>query len=66
MLALWIRGMPFSITAAIGFIALSGIAMLNGLVLIDHVNSLRDGRSDDERCARARMIASARCCRPRW
>ena len=47
MLALWLRGMPFSITAAIGFIALSGIAMLNGLVLIDHINSLRDGRDGD-------------------
>ena len=44
VLALWLRGMPFSITAAIGFIALSGIAMLNGLVLVDHINSLRDGR----------------------
>ncbi|USI72582.1 efflux RND transporter permease subunit [Sphingomonas morindae] len=44
VLALWVRGMPFSITAAIGFIALSGIAMLNGLVLIDHINALRDGR----------------------
>ncbi|WP_203310892.1 efflux RND transporter permease subunit [Sphingomonas beigongshangi] len=47
VLALWLRGMPFSITAAIGFIALSGIAMLNGLVLIDHINSLRDGREGD-------------------
>ena len=44
---LWLRGMPFSITAAIGFIALSGIAMLNGLVLIDHINSLRDGREGE-------------------
>jgi cobalt-zinc-cadmium resistance protein CzcA len=41
--ALALRGMPFSITAAIGFIALSGIAMLNGLVMVDHVNHLRDG-----------------------
>ena len=48
VLALWLRGMPFSITAAIGFIALSGIAMLNGLVLIDHINSLRDGREGGE------------------
>ncbi|WP_174274240.1 efflux RND transporter permease subunit [Sphingomonas bacterium] len=48
VLALWVRGMPFSITAAIGFIALSGIAMLNGLVLIDHINSLREGRTLDE------------------
>ncbi|MEG8016985.1 efflux RND transporter permease subunit [Sphingomonas sp. LR55] len=47
VLALWLRGMPFSITAAIGFIALSGIAMLNGLVLVDHINLLRDGRDGD-------------------
>jgi cobalt-zinc-cadmium resistance protein CzcA len=47
VLALWLRGMPFSITAAIGFIALSGIAMLNGLVLIDHINALRDGREGE-------------------
>lgn len=44
VMALWLRDMPFSITAAIGFIALSGIAMLNGLVLIDHISGLRDGR----------------------
>jgi cobalt-zinc-cadmium resistance protein CzcA len=49
VLALWLRGMPFSITAAIGFIALSGIAMLNGLVLVDHINALRDGRDGDPR-----------------
>lgn len=48
VLALWLRGMPFSITAAIGFIALSGIAMLNGLVLIDHINGLRDGREGEQ------------------
>ncbi len=47
VLALWLRGMPFSITAAIGFIALSGVAMLNGLVLVDHINALRDGREGD-------------------
>lgn len=41
VMALWLQGMPFSITAAIGFIALSGIAMLNGLVLVDHINALR-------------------------
>lgn len=39
--ALGLRGMPFSITAAIGFIALSGIAMLNGLVMVDQINHLR-------------------------
>lgn len=38
--ALWIRDMPFSISAAVGFIALSGIAVLNGLVLISYINQL--------------------------
>jgi cobalt-zinc-cadmium resistance protein CzcA len=46
ILALWIRGMPFSITAAVGFIALSGVAVLNGLVLLAYFNQLREeGRS---------------------
>ena len=40
--ALWIRGMPFSITAAIGFIALSGVAVLNGVVLVSYFNQLRE------------------------
>lgn len=42
VLALWLRGMPFSITAAVGFIALSGVAVLNGLVLLSYFNQLRD------------------------
>lgn len=46
VVALLIRGMPFSITAAVGFIALSGVAVLNGLVMISHFNQLREeGRS---------------------
>ncbi|MEI6419747.1 MAG: efflux RND transporter permease subunit, partial [Sphingomonadales bacterium] len=49
--ALAARGLPFSITAAIGFIALSGIAMLNGLVLIDHINGLRRDRLDAAQAA---------------
>ena len=40
--ALWLRGMPFSITAAVGFIALSGVAVLNGLVLVSCFNQLRE------------------------
>jgi heavy metal efflux system protein len=32
--ALWLRGMPFSVSAAVGFIALSGVAVLNGLVML--------------------------------
>jgi cobalt-zinc-cadmium resistance protein CzcA len=38
--SLWLRGMPFSISAAIGFIALSGIAVLNGLVLLTAIRGL--------------------------
>ena len=42
VLALWVRGMPFSITAAVGFIALSGVAVLNGVVMISYYNELRE------------------------
>lgn len=43
--ALWLRGIPFTISAAVGFIALSGIAVLNGIMLISFINQLRrDGR----------------------
>ncbi|MBT8300535.1 MAG: efflux RND transporter permease subunit, partial [Maribacter sp.] len=38
---LWIRGMPFSISAGVGFIALFGIAVLNGIVLIEHFKELK-------------------------
>jgi cobalt-zinc-cadmium resistance protein CzcA len=44
--ALWSAGLPFSVSAAVGFIALSGIAVLNGLVLLTYVKQLQvDGRS---------------------
>ncbi|MFO1460522.1 MAG: CusA/CzcA family heavy metal efflux RND transporter [Verrucomicrobiota bacterium] len=44
--ALWIRTMPFTISAGIGFIALSGVAVLNGLILLSCFNQLREeGRS---------------------
>ena len=44
---LWIRGMPFSISAGIGFIALFGVAVLNGIVLIEHLKDLkRQGITD--------------------
>jgi cobalt-zinc-cadmium resistance protein CzcA len=39
-IALWIRGIPFSISAAVGFIALSGVAVLNGLVLVSFTRQL--------------------------
>ncbi|HEX8520678.1 MAG TPA: efflux RND transporter permease subunit, partial [Tepidisphaeraceae bacterium] len=41
VVALWLREMPFSISAAVGFIALSGVAVLNGLVMITFINQLR-------------------------
>ncbi len=40
--ALWLRDIPLSITAAVGFIALSGVATLNGLVMITFINKLRE------------------------
>jgi cobalt-zinc-cadmium resistance protein CzcA len=41
VLALWLRGIPFSISAGVGFIALSGVAVLNGLVMISFIRTLR-------------------------
>jgi cobalt-zinc-cadmium resistance protein CzcA len=41
IVALWLRGIPFSISAAVGFIALSGVAVLNGLVMMTFINQLR-------------------------
>jgi len=49
ILALWLRDIPLSISAAVGFIALSGVAVLNGLVMISYIRSLReDGTPLDE------------------
>ena len=42
ILALWLRDIPMSISAAVGFIALSGVAVLNGLVMISYIRSLRE------------------------
>jgi cobalt-zinc-cadmium resistance protein CzcA len=42
IVALWLRGIPLSISAGVGFIALSGVAVLNGLVMIEFIRSLRD------------------------
>ncbi len=41
IVALWVRDMPFSISAAVGFIALSGVAVLNALVMVSFINQLR-------------------------
>ncbi|MEM5431779.1 CusA/CzcA family heavy metal efflux RND transporter [Cupriavidus oxalaticus] len=42
ILALWLRGIPLSISAAVGFIALCGVAVLNGLVMLSFIRSLRE------------------------
>lgn len=42
VLALWLRDIPFSISAGVGFIALSGVAVLNGLVMISFIRKLRE------------------------
>ena len=41
ILALWLRGLPFSISAGVGFIALFGVAVLNGILMITHFTNLR-------------------------
>ncbi|WP_454728056.1 MULTISPECIES: efflux RND transporter permease subunit [Cupriavidus] len=49
ILALWLRGIPLSISAAVGFIALSGVAVLNGLVMLSFIGTLREeGQTLDE------------------
>jgi cobalt-zinc-cadmium resistance protein CzcA len=44
---LWIRGMYLSVSASIGFVALFGVAVLNGIVLIDHINEIRKNNEVD-------------------
>ncbi|HEV3236818.1 MAG TPA: CusA/CzcA family heavy metal efflux RND transporter, partial [Gemmataceae bacterium] len=41
VLALWFRGMPFSISAAVGFIAMSGVAVLDDMILVSYIRQLR-------------------------
>ncbi len=57
---LWIRGIPFSISAAVGFIALSGVAVLNGLVMITFIKRLREQGLGVEEAVRHGAIARLR------
>jgi len=57
---LWAGGIPFSISAAIGFIALSGVAVLNGLVMITFINRLREQGQLVEDAVRNGAIARLR------
>jgi len=47
VLFLWLRDLPFSISAGVGFIALFGIAVLNGIVLIEHFKELKNSGMED-------------------
>jgi cobalt-zinc-cadmium resistance protein CzcA len=56
ILALWIRGMPLSISASVGFIALSGVAVLNGLVMVTFIRKLqREGKPLEEALVQGAM-----------
>jgi heavy metal efflux system protein len=54
--ALWIRGMNLNLSASIGFIALFGVAMLNGVVLVSSINQLRQSGAS----SRTAVIAGAK------
>jgi cobalt-zinc-cadmium resistance protein CzcA len=57
VLSLWLRGMPFSISAAVGFIALSGVAVLNGVVMLSFIRDLRvKGLSMDDAILEGAMV----------
>ncbi len=58
--ALWWRDLPFSISAGIGFIALSGVAVLNGLMMISHFNLLREQGRDVSTSVREGAMARLR------
>ena len=58
VVALWLREMPFSISAAVGFIALSGVAVLNGVVMISYFNQLRERGLDTAVCRYRRIFKS--------
>ena len=60
VLALVLRGMPFSISAAVGFIALSGIAVLNGLVMLTSIQQLLAEGRDRATAAREGALARLR------
>ncbi len=60
VLALVLRGMPFSVSAAVGFIALSGIAVLNGLVMVSSIHDLMARGMDRVRAAHDGALARLR------
>jgi cobalt-zinc-cadmium resistance protein CzcA len=60
VLALWLRGLPLSMSAAVGFIALSGVAVLNGLVMMSFIRSLIEEGHDAQVAVREGAAARLR------
>jgi cobalt-zinc-cadmium resistance protein CzcA len=60
VLALWLRDMPFTVSAAIGFVALSGLAVLNSLVLVEFIHQKLDGGEPLEQAVRGGCLARLR------
>ncbi len=58
--ALWLRGLPFSVSAAVGFIALFGVAVLNGLVWVSAVEHLREAGIEPHEAAREAAVTRLR------
>ena len=61
--ALWLRGLTLNLSASVGFIALFGVAVLNGVVLVTAVNRLREAgaRACGTPCSRAPRRGCGRC-----
>jgi len=60
VLALWLRGLPFTVSSAIGFIALSGVAILNGLVLVTFIKQKLDEGAPLEQAVREGCLVRLR------
>ena len=60
VLALWLRGLPLSMSAAVGFIALSGVAVLNGLVMMSFIRTLHEQGRDAGQAVREGAAARLR------
>lgn len=60
VLALWLRGLPFTVSSAIGFIALSGVAILNGLVLVTFIKQKLEAGTPVEKAVREGCLVRLR------
>lgn len=60
VLALWLRGLPFTVSSAIGFVALSGVAILNGLVLVTFIKQKLEAGTPLEKAVREGCLVRLR------